>query len=261
MVGLRTADRGEISVLGLDPHRDGRELHERVGVQLQHSALPELLKVGEAVELYASFYRQPADGRELLAALGLEASKDQCFKRLSGGQKQRLSIVLALIGQPEVAVLDELTTGLDPEARRDTWKLIEGIRDRGVTVVLVTHLMEEAERLCDRVALIDHGKVIALDRPAALGEKAATSKRVRLTSPGPLADALLAGLPEVSAVEHHGPDIVVYGSGDLMTAVVLALHGAGLRAEDIRTERASLEDAFLALTDETTHADTNGATR
>jgi ABC-2 type transport system ATP-binding protein len=258
MTGLRSADRGEVSLLGLDPRRARRELHERVGVQLQHSALPELLKVGEAVELYASFYREPADGRELLAALGLEAARDQYFKRLSGGQKQRLSIVLALIGQPEVAVLDELTTGLDPEARRDTWRLIEGIRDRGVTIVLVTHLMEEAERLCDRVALIDHGRVIALDRPAALGEKV-TSQRVRLSDPGPRGVEQLRCLPEVSSIEHHGPDIVVDGSGELVRAVVLALHAAGLHAEDIRSERASLEEAFLALTDETTDPTTNGA--
>ncbi len=256
ITGLRSRDRGTISVLGLDPQRDGDELHERVGVQLQHGALPERLKVREAVELYASFYRHPADGRELLARLGLEASKDQYFKRLSGGQKQRLSIVLALIGQPEIAVLDELTTGLDPEARRDTWRLIEGVRDRGVTIVLVTHLMEEAERLCDRVALIDRGRVIALGHPAALGEQAARSKRVRLRSPGSRGEELLWGLPEVSAVEHHGPDVVVYGSGDLVTAIVLALDRAGIRAEGIRPEEASLEDAFLALTDDTAHETT-----
>jgi ABC-2 type transport system ATP-binding protein len=259
IAGLRTADRGDISVLGLDPRRDRRELHERVGVQLQHSALPELLKVSEAVELYASFYRQPADGRELLATLGLESSKNQYFKQLSGGQKQRLSIVLALIGAPEVAVLDELTTGLDPEARRDTWNLIAGIRDRGVTIVLVTHFMEEAERLCDRVALIDHGRVVALDRPNALALAATTSKRVRLTLRAPFSDELLLALPEVSAVERHGPEVVVDGSGDLITAVVLALHRAGIRADDVQTETANLEDAFLALTDETAHATTNGA--
>src|SRR5581483_10021346 len=143
------------------------------------------------------FYRDPADGSELLRSLGLEAARDHYFGKLSGGQKQRLSIVLALIGRPDIAVLDELTTGLDPEARRDTWRLIEAVRGRGVTIVLVTHLMEEAERLCDRVALIDHGRVIALDRPAALGEQAATSKRVRLRAPGPHGEAILHCLPEV----------------------------------------------------------------
>jgi ABC-2 type transport system ATP-binding protein len=254
ITGLRPPDRGSISVLGLDPRRDGRELHERVGVQLQHSALPERIRVGEAVDLYASFYAEPADGRELLSALGLEQARDHYFGKLSGGQKQRLSIVLALIGQPEIAVLDELTTGLDPEARRDTWKLIEGVRDRGVTIVLVTHLMEEAERLCDRVALIDRGRVIALDRPAALGEQASTSQRIRLRSPGSLGETILQSVPEVSRVERDGPDIVVFGSGDLLTAVVLAFDRAGLRAEDVRTETTSLEDAFLTLTEESTHA-------
>jgi ABC-2 type transport system ATP-binding protein len=261
VTGLRTADRGEISVLGLDPRRDRQELRERVGVQLQESAVPDLMRVEEAAELYASFYREPADGRELIASLGLESARHTYFKHLSGGQKQRLSIVLALIGQPEIAVLDELTTGLDPEARRDTWRLIEGIRARGVTIVLVTHLMEEAERLCDRVALIDHGRVVALDRPGALAIAATTTKRVRFTPTERFPDELLAALPEVSAVEHRGSEVVVGGSGDLVTAVVLALHEAGIRAEDLQTETANLEDAFLALTDEATHADTNGAKR
>ena len=260
ITGLRAADSGEISVLGLDPRRDRQELHERVGVQLQDSAVPELMRVGEAVELYAAFYREPADGRELIATLGLEKVQHSYFKHLSGGQKQRLSVVLALIGRPDIAVLDELTTGLDPEARRDTWRLIEGIRARGVTIVLVTHFMEEAERLCDRVALIDHGRVVALDRPGALAIAATTSKRVRFTPTETFPDELLSGLPEVSAVEHHGPEVVVGGTGDLVTAVVLALHQAGIHAEDVQTETANLEDAFLAFTDETPH-DTNGATR
>ncbi len=260
VTGLRTPDRGEINVLGLDPRRDRRELHERVGVQLQESAVPDLMRVSEAVELYASFYREPADGRELIATLGLEGAQHTYFKHLSGGQKQRLSIVLALVGQPEIAVLDELTTGLDPEARRDTWRLIEGVRARGVTIVLVTHFMEEAERLCDRVALIDHGRVAALDRPSALAIAATTGKRLRFTCTEPLPDGLLSALPEVSAVERHGAEVVVAGSGDLVTAVVLALHQAGIHADDMQTETANLEDAFLAITDETPH-DTNGATR
>jgi ABC-2 type transport system ATP-binding protein len=250
ITGLRSPDRGSISVLGLDPRRDGHELHERVGVQLQHGALPDRIRVGEAVELYASFYEDPADGPELLASLGLQAARSQYFGKLSGGQKQRLSVVLALIGQPEIAILDELTTGLDPEARRDTWRLIEGLRDRGVTIVLVTHLMEEAERLCDRVALIDRGRVVALDRPAALSTQASASQRIRLHFPGSLGETVLKGVPEVSRTERHGQDIVVFGSGDLLTAVVLAFDRAGLRAEDVRTETSTLEDAFLTLTDE-----------
>jgi ABC-2 type transport system ATP-binding protein len=252
ITGVRTGDGGSITVLGFDPRRDGRELHERVGVQLQHSALPERIRVGEAVQLYASFYERPANGRELLATLGLETARKQYFKSLSGGQKQRLSIVLALIGQPQIAVLDELTTGLDPEARRDTWRLIEQVRERGVTIVLVTHLMEEAERLCDRVALIDHGQLIALDRPAALASAAAGKQRVRLLAPERPCDQLLRALPQVSAVKYRGSELIITGTGDVLAAVVLALHDAGLRAQDIRPESARLEDAFLALTDETT---------
>jgi ABC-2 type transport system ATP-binding protein len=252
ITGLRTADRGTISVLGCDPRHDGRELHERVGVQLQHSALPERMKVREAVELFASFYRQPADGDELLDTLGLASARNQSFKGLSGGQQQRLSIVLALIGQPEIAILDELTTGLDPEARRETWRLIERIRDREVTIVLVTHLMEEAERLCDRVALIDQGRVIALDRPAALAA-AVAGTRVRLRAPASAAQDRLRALPNVTVVERHGPDLVVTGTGNLVADVVLALDRAGATAEDVRPEAARLEDAFLALTEEAGH--------
>lgn len=166
--GLRRRDGGTVRVLGKDPDHDGAALRELVGVQLQESELPERIRVREALELYSSFYRQPADWRELLDVLGLSARRDARFGTLSGGQKQRLSIALALVGDPQVVVLDELTTGLDPAARRDTWALIESVRNRGVTVVLVTHFMDEAERLCDRVAVIDAGRTVAVDTPAAL---------------------------------------------------------------------------------------------
>jgi ABC-2 type transport system ATP-binding protein len=166
--GLRRPDAGYISVLGLDPGRDRDQLRERLGVQLQDAELPERLRVGEALRLYSSFYSAPADWRALMETLGLTAKEKTPFGKLSGGQRQRLTIALALVGQPEVVVLDELTTGLDPQARRDTWALIEGARDRGTTIVLVTHFMEEAERLCDRIAVIDSGRIVALDTPAAL---------------------------------------------------------------------------------------------
>src|SRR3984957_18834345 len=166
--GLRSPDGGHITVLGLDPERDRTELRERVGVQLQSADLPDRLRVGEALRLYSSFYSRPADWRELLELLGLTEKEKTPFSRLSGGQRQRLSIALALVGQPEVVVLDELTTGLDPQARRDTWALVEGVRARGATVLLVTHFMEEAERLCDRVAVVDAGRIVALDTPSAL---------------------------------------------------------------------------------------------
>jgi ABC-2 type transport system ATP-binding protein len=250
--GLRIPDRGAMKVLGYDPRRDRQKLRERVGVQLQESALPPKLTVGEAVSLYRSFYQHPADAGQLLKSLGLEGKQDAYFRSLSGGQKQRLSVVLALIGQPEIAILDELTTGLDPEARRETWGLIEGIRDRGVTIVLVTHFMEEAQRLCDRVVLIDRGRVVALDRPGGLAELASVTKRIRLRASSPRHAEVLETLPEVSAVERHGSDLIVVGSGNLVTAVVLGLDRSGLVAEDVTTEVTSLEDAFLALTEEAT---------
>jgi ABC-2 type transport system ATP-binding protein len=166
--GLRAPDSGSVSVLGLDPQRDGAALRQRLGAQLQESQLPEKLKVVEALELFASFYDNPADPEKLIEQLGLGDKRKSYFKNLSGGQKQRVSIALALIGNPEIAVLDELTTGLDPHARRDTWKLIEGIRDSGVTVVLVTHFMDEAQRLCDHIAVLDRGRVVAIETPDGL---------------------------------------------------------------------------------------------
>ena len=158
IAGLRHPDEGRIRVLGLDPDDDLTELRKHLGVQLQESQMPDRIKVWEALDLYASFYEAPADWSALLDRLGLADKRDTQYKKLSGGQKQRLSIALALIGRPEVAILDELTTGLDPQARRDTWGVIEDLRDEGVTILLVTHLMEEAERLADRVALIDGGR-------------------------------------------------------------------------------------------------------
>jgi ABC-2 type transport system ATP-binding protein len=184
--GLRTPDDGTVRVLGLDPHRDGAELRQRVGAQLQQSQLPDKLRVWEALELYSSFYDRPADWRRLLEDLGLADKHNAKYGELSGGQKQRLSIALALVGNPEIAVLDELTTGLDPQARRDTWELIEQIRNRGVTVVLVTHFMEEAERLADRVAVIDAGRLVAIDSPAGLVSRLDSGQRIRFRPTTPL---------------------------------------------------------------------------
>ena len=246
--GLRTADRGEISVLGLDPWRDRAELTQQLGVQLQDSQMPDRLKVAEALDLYSSFYRAPADWRALLEVLGLADKAGTTFKKLSGGQKQRLSIALALVSNPRVAVLDELTTGLDPQARRDTWELIEEVRDRGVTIVLVSHFMEEAERLCDRVALIDSGRVVEVDTPAALAERVETEQRIQFRPSVPLDDALLASLPEVTHVLHRGEVVVVTGNSNALNAVVSVLARNQIVAEQLRVEQASLEDAFLALT-------------
>src|SRR6266550_286098 len=157
---LRTPDRGSISVLGLDPRREIYSLQDRIGEQLQDAQLQKRIKVREAVGLWASLYPKPVDGDRLLEQLGLSDKRNAWFMTLSGGQKQRLFIALALINDPELVFLNELTTGLDPQARRAIWDLVRGIRQRGKTVFLTTHLMEEAERLCDRVAIIEHGRVI-----------------------------------------------------------------------------------------------------
>jgi ABC-2 type transport system ATP-binding protein len=246
--GLRTPDGGAISVLGLDPLRDRAELTQQLGVQLQDSELPERLRVAEALRLYSSFYRQPADWRGRMEILGLTGKAGTRFGKLSGGQKQRLSIALALVGSPRIAVLDELTTGLDPQARRDTWALIEDVRSRGVTILLVTHFMEEAERLCDRVALIDAGQVVAVDTPAGLADRVQAGQRIQFRPSDPFDDGLLASLPDVTSVIHRGDVVVVTGNDNALNAVTSALARHQIVARQLRVEQASLEDAFVALT-------------
>lgn len=245
VAGLRVPDSGTVSVLG-GLHRT--ELKEQLGVQLQSSTLPEKLKVWEALDLYASFYRNPADWVELLERVGLAGKRDTPYGKLSGGQQQRLSIALALIGNPRVAILDELTTGLDPQARRDTWELIERIREDGVTILLVTHFMEEAERLCDRLALIDSGRVVAMDSPSGLIAKVGGRQTVRFRPSGPLDDSRLEALPEVTGVSRSGEQVAVTGTGNLLLAVTTVLSAAGVVPTDLRVEQATLDDAFLSLT-------------
>jgi ABC-2 type transport system ATP-binding protein len=247
-LGLRPPDSGTIRVMGIDPQTDRARIREITGVQLQSGAFPAKLRVGEIIDMYQSFYRRPADAGELAGALGLSAKRRSYYRSLSGGQQQRLSVLLALIGAPRIAVLDEMTTGLDPQARRDVWELIEGVRDRGTTVLLVTHFMEEAERLCDRIALIDSGRIIALDTPAGLTARASGAKTVRFLAPASLDESLLTRLPEVTAVEHDGHHIVITGTGELATAVIVALHAAGIEAQDVRIDAATLESAFVRLT-------------
>ncbi|MDF5756101.1 ABC transporter ATP-binding protein [Spongiactinospora sp. TRM90649] len=258
--GLRTPDAGDLRVLGLDPRRDGAELRQRLGVQLQSAVLPDRLKVGEALDLYASFYREPADWTALLERVGLADRRDTPFGKLSGGQKQRVSIALALVGDPRVAILDELTTGLDPQARRDTWGLIEDVRAMGVTIVLVTHFMEEAERLCDRLALIDAGRLVALDTPSGLVRRVGKEQRLRFRpAEGGTGDeemaAALRSLPEVTGVTRADGEVVVTGtasadggSGGLVLAVSTTLAARRIVPLDLRIERVTLDDAFLALT-------------
>lgn len=253
--GLRKPDSGSISVLGLDvgAHRD--ELRERVGVQLQTSELPDKIYVREALELFASFYADPRDPGELLALLRLEEKATTRYVNLSGGQRQRLSIALALIGRPELAILDELTTGLDPQSRRETWKLIEGIRDEGLTVILVTHFMEEAEYLCDRVALIHHGNVRAIDTPANMG--AGQGQRISFRATSALDLDALRVLPEVRNVQEQGGRVQIEGDGDVVAAVIALLVQERVIPEQTRVEQSTLDDAFVALT---TEADAEEAT-
>ncbi len=252
--GLRRPDSGSISIYGLSPQRDRKRTREFVGVQLQQCAMPPRLKVGEALSLFASFYRDPIDPDEILESLGIKELKSSIFKNLSGGQKQRLSIALALVGNPKIAVLDELTTGLDPEARRDTWTLIEGIRDRGVTVILVTHFMDEAERLCDRLALIHHGVVIALDTPEAIAAKAG-GNMVRFIPSRPIDDKILRAIPGVREVERKERYITIRGTGDLAASVVNSLTKLGISVSEIEARTGNLDDAFVKLVrDENLHA-------
>src|ERR1700691_362091 len=248
--GLRKPDRGSIAVLALDPFRDVYKLQNRIGVQLQQAQLQKRIKVWEAVDLWASLYRRKAaDGDRLLVQLGLEDKRNAWFMTLSGGQKQRLFIALALINDPEVLFLDELTTGLDPQSRRAIWDLVRGIRDRGKTVFLTTHLMEEAERLCDRVAIIEHGRIIDIDRPERLVDRHCPERTVVLATDDPMAEELFRSIPGGEAVISADMRFTIRGRGDdLVTEVIHCLSENRIRVTDFRTIFPNLEDVFLKLT-------------
>jgi ABC-2 type transport system ATP-binding protein len=247
--GLRKLDGGSIQVLGLDPQRDGYALRPRIGVQFQHTSLQDRLKVWEALDLFSSFYPRSADWEGLLKQLGLADKRNAPFAQLSGGQKQRLFAALALINDPEMVFLDELTTGLDPHARRAMWDLVRDIRGRGKTVFLTTHFMEEAERLCDRVLIIDHGRIVAVDTPENLIKTLGAENRVVFTVEEQFQMESLKSSPTVSRVETIGERIIVYGHGDrLVVEVVSNLVSNGTRFRDLRTEQPNLEDVFLSLT-------------
>jgi ABC-2 type transport system ATP-binding protein len=247
--GLRRVDRGGISVLGLDPTRDVYALQERIGVQLQAAQLQKRIKVREAVSFWASLYRHPVDGDRLIDQLGLSEKRNAWFMTLSGGQKQRLFIALALINDPELVFLDELTTGLDPQARRAIWELVRGIRQRGKTVFLTTHLMEEAERLCDRVAIIDHGSIVDIGAPAALVQRHCPERTVVVTTDDPTAADHFRALSQVQSVGGQGRELTICGvGGDLVTQVIDSVAEHRIRVIDLRTEHQTLEDVFLKLT-------------
>ena len=247
--GLRAPDRGTISVLGLTPRRDRYALQNRIGVQLQEAQLQKRIKVREAVGLWASLYKNPLDGDRLLEQLGLSEKRSAWFMSLSGGQKQRLFIALALINDPELVFLDELTTGLDPQARRAIWDLVRGIRERGKTVFLTTHLMEEAERLCDRVAIIDHGRIVDIDTPEKLVRRHCPDRTVIVATDDEMAQERFSAIPGVQSVSRQGQWFTIRGRGDdLITQVIHCLGEHRMRVVDLRTELPTLEDVFLQLT-------------
>ena len=248
--GLRTPDRGSIKVLGLDPFRDVYKLQDRIGVQLQEAQLQKRIKVWEAVDLWASLYHKKAiDAENLLEQLGLIDKREAWFMNLSGGQKQRLFIALALINDPEVVFLDELTTGLDPQSRRAIWDLVRGIRDRGKTVFLTTHLMEEAERLCDRVAIIEHGRIIDMDRPQRLVDRHCQERSVVLATDDLGAEEKFRSIQGVEAVIRTDAQFTIRGRSDeLVTEVIQCLSENRIRVTDFRTILPNLEDVFLKLT-------------
>jgi ABC-2 type transport system ATP-binding protein len=246
--GLRAPDRGTISVLGLDPFRDARALKDRIGVQLQEAQLQKRIKVWEAVDLWSSLYSRVVDGEQLLGQLGLEDKRDAWFMTLSGGQKQRLFVALALINDPEVVFLDELTTGLDPQARHAIWELVRGIRRRGKTVFLTTHLMEEAERLCDRVAIIEHGRIIDAGRPAVLVARHCPERTVTIITPDPTAADVFGALPGVHVSAADGSISISGDQPDLVASVIQCVSDRRIQVTDFQTTSPTLEDVFLKLT-------------
>jgi len=247
--GIRKPDHGAIAVLGLDPFRQMYKLQNRIGVQLQQAQLQKRIKVWEAVDLWASLYgKKASDAERLLEHLGLTDKRDAWFMNLSGGQKQRLFIALALINDPEVVFVDELTTGLDPQARHAIWDLVRGIRERGKTVFLTTHLMEEAERLCDRVAIMEHGRVIDIDTPDGLVRRHCPERMVILFTDSPTAGDYFEKIPQVHSVSRDNLRFTIRGCDDLVTEVIHCLSENRIRVSDFRTILPNLEDVFLKLT-------------
>jgi ABC-2 type transport system ATP-binding protein len=248
--GIRKPDRGSISVLGLDPFRQVYKLQDRIGVLLQQAQLQKRIKVWEAIDLWASLYKKkPADAERVLDQLGLADKRDAWFMNLSGGQKQRLFIALALINDPEVVFLDELTTGLDPQARRAIWELVRGIRERGKTVFLTTHLMEEAERLCDRVAIIERGRIIDIDTPQRLVDRHCPERTVVLATDDLAAEERFRAIPRIESVVRSDMQFTIRGRGeDLVTEVIHCLSENRMRVTDFRMIVPNLEDVFIKLT-------------
>lgn len=248
IAGLRTPEAGTVQVFGYDPLADRAEVRSRLGVQLQESSFQDRATAREIVETFAAFYDDPMDVDPLLERLGLGEKATTQYARLSGGQQQRVSIAVALIGRPKVVILDELTTGLDPQARRETWGLVEDLRDSGVTVILVTHFMEEAERLADRLALIDAGRLVALDTPRGLVDSVGLEQRLRFSTATAVEDEWLTSLPEVTGVSRSGGEIVVTGNERMLFSVVSLLASREIVPDRLQVEQTTLDDAFVAIT-------------
>jgi ABC-2 type transport system ATP-binding protein len=247
--GLRKSDSGNLKVMGLEPLTNGRLLRDSIGIQLQESELPGRIKVWEAIDLFSSFYSKTVKYDSLLKDLGLDGKKGAYFSRLSGGQKQRLFIALSLINNPELVFLDELTTGLDPQARRATWELITTINKKGKTIFLTTHYMEEAERLCDRVAIMDHGKIIALDTPQNLIRSIKIENKLIFSVVGDFQLDALNDTKSINKCEKLRDKIIVYGKDNKMVKdTVNFLVKKNIDFYDLKTEQATLEDVFLTLT-------------
>lgn len=245
--GLRKADGGEVRVLGLDPMTHSRELRRRIGSQLQQSALPDHVRVGEALDLFSAITPGGHDWRHILEQWGLADKRKDSFHGLSGGQKQRLFIALALVNDPELVFLDEMTTGLDPAARRVAWDLVRKVRDLGTTVVLVTHFMEEAERLCDRIAVMDAGRIVAEGSPSRLVAEHAEFVTVVFSTDAEDV-SWIADVPHVDRVVRHGARVEVRGGGPVLAHVAAALVARGITPPDLHVDQPTLEDVFLKLT-------------
>lgn len=252
MEGLDRPSSGRVEVLGFDPVRDRHSLAQQIGVQLQSAALPPRLTVQDALELYSAFYERPRPWRELLTDLGIKDKANARVDRLSGGERQRVFVALALINRPRLAFLDELTTALDPQSRRNMWDTVEHVRDGGATVVLTTHYMEEAERLCDRVAIIDHGRLIALDTVTSLIQQHAGDTTAKLIlSASPSAEFDLNGVPGVTSARTEGRELTIRGAADGLQGVLAALAAHRITVTSMSTTTPGLEDVFLALTGRT----------
>jgi ABC-2 type transport system ATP-binding protein len=248
IAGLCTPDSGRIRVFGFDPLEDRAQVRSHLGVQLQESRFQDRVTAREVLETFAAMYPDPLDVSSLLQRFGLSDAADTRYARLSGGQQQRLSIAVALVGRPRAVILDELTTGLDPQARRETWGLVEELRESGVTILLVTHFMEEAERLADRLALIDEGRLVALDTPQGLIDSVGLEQRIRFTTSEAVEDDWLTDLPEATGIARANGEIIVTGNERLLFSVVSLLASHGIVPARFQVDQTTLDDAFVAIT-------------